>query len=278
MSTVFISYERSDSGTVDRLERALSASRIVAKRDQIVLHEEGSWARSLGEVIARSDAVLLLWSRSSSGSHVVELEWMTTVALGKSLLPCVLDRTPLPPALSALATIDLKDFERGMARILKSLEHIQDRTDPRRYAAVLETLHEAHGSSTDDVARSATLLLSRHLPGGRAVSSVPAAAAEIGIGALIAGRYRIERILGEGGMGNVYLVEDRELERRVALKVIRPELARNALVIERFKREIQLSSTVTHKNVLRVYDLGESGGVKFLTMQYVEGEDLGSLL
>ncbi|HEX9406396.1 MAG TPA: protein kinase, partial [Thermoanaerobaculia bacterium] len=91
-------------------------------------------------------------------------------------------------------------------------------------------------------------------------------------------RYHVVQQLGEGGMGEVYLVRDRELDRDVALKVIRVDLASHPAILERFKREIQLSSNITHKNVLRVYDLGEAGGVKFLTMQYVEGYDLATLM
>ena len=91
-------------------------------------------------------------------------------------------------------------------------------------------------------------------------------------------RYRVVKLLGRGGMGAVYKCHDEELEREVALKIIRPEIASDTAIIERFKREIQLSSRVTHKNVLRVYDLGEADGVRFLTMQFVEGEDLANLL
>jgi tetratricopeptide (TPR) repeat protein/predicted Ser/Thr protein kinase len=91
-------------------------------------------------------------------------------------------------------------------------------------------------------------------------------------------RYHIIRQLGEGGMGEVYLARDRELDRDVALKVIRFDLASQPGILERFKREIQLSSNVTHKNILRVYDLGEAQGVKFLTMQYVDGLDLAALM
>ena len=90
-------------------------------------------------------------------------------------------------------------------------------------------------------------------------------------------RYRVLRLLGIGGMGAVYRVRDKELDRDVALKLIRSEIADNPTTLERFKREIQLSSSVTHRNVLRVFDLGESDGIKFLTMQYVEGEDLGAI-
>jgi eukaryotic-like serine/threonine-protein kinase len=91
-------------------------------------------------------------------------------------------------------------------------------------------------------------------------------------------RYHIVRQLGEGGMGEVFLARDRELDRDVALKVIRLDLASHSSIFERFKREIQLSSNITHKNILRVYDLGEGGGVKFLTMEYVRGEDLAALM
>ena len=91
-------------------------------------------------------------------------------------------------------------------------------------------------------------------------------------------RYETRRLLGKGGMGAVYLARDLELNREVALKEIRPELANQPEVLKRFKREIQLSSEVTHPNVLRVFDLGEAAGKKFLTMQYVEGEDLAGFL
>jgi serine/threonine protein kinase/tetratricopeptide (TPR) repeat protein len=97
-------------------------------------------------------------------------------------------------------------------------------------------------------------------------------------GTLLAGRYEIVRVLGEGGMGAVYQARDRELERIIALKVIRPELAGNAAILQRFKQELILARHVTHKNVVRIYDLGEADGIKFITMEYVDGEDLRLLL
>jgi len=93
-------------------------------------------------------------------------------------------------------------------------------------------------------------------------------------GMLLARRYEILEVLGEGGMGTVYKAKDRELDRLVALKVIRPELASNPDVLQRFKQEILLSSKVTHRNVVRIYDLGEAEGLKFITMEYVDGKDL----
>ena len=97
-------------------------------------------------------------------------------------------------------------------------------------------------------------------------------------GAILGQRYEILQILGEGGMGAVYKARDRELNRMVALKVIRPDLAGNQAIIDRFKQELLLATQVTHKNVIRIYDLSEADGMKFITMEYVEGEDLRGLM
>jgi serine/threonine protein kinase/tetratricopeptide (TPR) repeat protein len=97
-------------------------------------------------------------------------------------------------------------------------------------------------------------------------------------GAVLGQRYEILQILGEGGMGAVYKARDLELNRMVALKVIRPELAGSQAIIDRFKQELLLATQVTHKNVIRIYDLSEAEGMKFITMEYVEGEDLRGLM
>jgi eukaryotic-like serine/threonine-protein kinase len=97
-------------------------------------------------------------------------------------------------------------------------------------------------------------------------------------GATIGARYEVVRLLGSGGMGAVYLVRDRELKREVALKFLRYDLADDPVALERFRREVALASEVTHRNVLRVYDIGEAQGVRFVTMQHVEGEDLATRL
>ena len=97
-------------------------------------------------------------------------------------------------------------------------------------------------------------------------------------GQLLGQRYEVLQILGEGGMGAVYKARDLELNRMVALKVIRPDLAGNQAIIDRFKQELLLATQVTHKNVIRIYDLSEADGMKFITMEYVEGEDLRGLM
>src|SRR5207302_9700876 len=91
-------------------------------------------------------------------------------------------------------------------------------------------------------------------------------------------RYHVLRNLGQGGMGAVYQARDQELDRTIALKVIRPELASNPSILQRFKQELILSRHVTHKNVVRIFDLGEAEGTKFITMEFVEGEDLRTVL
>ena len=112
----------------------------------------------------------------------------------------------------------------------------------------------------------------------RAPSRFQAPVAALQNGDVLGGRYEILQLLGEGGMGAVYKAMDRELDRPVALKLIRPELAANPSILARFKQELLLAHQVTHKNVIRIYDLGDADGVKFITMEFVEGEDLRALI
>jgi serine/threonine protein kinase len=93
-------------------------------------------------------------------------------------------------------------------------------------------------------------------------------------GTLFAGRYEIIEELGKGGMGSVYKAFDQKLQEVVAIKIIKPEIGFNVSAIERFKNELKNARKIAHRNVCRLYDLGEAGLVHFLTMEYVEGEDL----
>ena len=97
-------------------------------------------------------------------------------------------------------------------------------------------------------------------------------------GDVLGGRYEIQKMLGMGGMGAVYKARDMEVERVVGLKVIRPDLAGNPAILARFKQELVLARQVTHKNIIRIYDLNEADGVKFITMEFIEGEDLRTIL
>src|SRR6202041_3859698 len=91
-------------------------------------------------------------------------------------------------------------------------------------------------------------------------------------------RYRIEALLGQGGMGRVYKAYDKDLDRVVALKVVRQGAMGETDALKRFKQELVLASKISHKNILRIHDMGEVGGTKFITMAYVEGHDLYGIL
>ena len=109
-------------------------------------------------------------------------------------------------------------------------------------------------------------------------AGIAATSEDLERGTVLAGRYEILQLLGRGGMGAVYKARDAELDRIVALKLIRPELARKPEILQRFKQELIFARQVTHKNVIRIFDLGQSDGIKFITMDFVEGQDLRALL
>jgi tetratricopeptide (TPR) repeat protein/predicted Ser/Thr protein kinase len=109
-------------------------------------------------------------------------------------------------------------------------------------------------------------------------SSEAAAKGQLEAGFLLAERFEIISLLGQGGMGAVYKARDTELERLVAIKLIRPELASHPEILRRFKQELILAREVTHRNVIRIFDLGQAQGIKFITMEFVEGRDLRSLI
>jgi serine/threonine protein kinase/tetratricopeptide (TPR) repeat protein len=97
-------------------------------------------------------------------------------------------------------------------------------------------------------------------------------------GSVLGGRYEILKTLGEGGMGAVFKAHDTEVDRFVALKVIRPELGSSTEVLQRFRQELVLARQITHRNVVRIYDLGVADRVRFISMEYIEGEELGQIL
>lgn len=99
-------------------------------------------------------------------------------------------------------------------------------------------------------------------------------------GAILASRFKIVRLLGQGGMGEVYLAEDTELSEQVALKIVRSDVARDPQFLSRFRREVQFARQITHPNICRVFDLGRDQGPDgervFFTMEYLDGESLDS--
>ncbi len=103
-------------------------------------------------------------------------------------------------------------------------------------------------------------------------------AAEFATGALFAGRYQIIEELGHGGMGRVFRALDRKLNEEVALKLVKPEISSDEKTLERFRIELKLARKISHRYIGRMYELLEDGGTHFITMEYVPGEDLKSLL
>jgi tetratricopeptide (TPR) repeat protein len=97
---------------------------------------------------------------------------------------------------------------------------------------------------------------------------------EIAPGDIIASRYEILSRLGQGGMGEVFLVHDRELNQKAAFKTLRPHLAVNPAAVERFRREVLLLREINHPNVIRIYDFGRMGSSYFYTMEHLEGQTL----
>ena len=96
-------------------------------------------------------------------------------------------------------------------------------------------------------------------------------------GSVIAGRYDVLSPLGKGGMGMVYKAHDRMLDETVAIKVLRAEFANTADMAKRFRHEIKLARKVSHKNVCRIHEYGEDGGMRYISMEYVEGTDIKQL-
>src|SRR6476646_2888388 len=99
----------------------------------------------------------------------------------------------------------------------------------------------------------------------------------VAIGTVLAG-FRVQSLIGEGAMGSVYLAEEVRSGRRLALKVLAPELARDERFRQRFLRESQLASGLHHPNIVATIGSGEDGGLLYLAMAYVEGSDLRELL
>jgi serine/threonine protein kinase/Tfp pilus assembly protein PilF len=99
-------------------------------------------------------------------------------------------------------------------------------------------------------------------------------AKEFKVGSTFAGRYLIIEELGKGGMGSVYKVMDKEVDEKIALKFLNPEVAANEKTIMRFRNELKTARKISHKNVCRIYDLSKKQGIYYITMEYVSGDDL----
>src|SRR5689334_24350150 len=116
-------------------------------------------------------------------------------------------------------------------------------------------------------------------PDSPSASAIAAAGgSRFATGHVLAGRYRIVALLGKGGMGEVYRADDLKLAQSVALKFLAALVSQQPERLARFHGEVRIARQVSHPNVCRVYDIAEAAGQVFLSMEYIDGEDLASLL
>jgi serine/threonine protein kinase len=134
----------------------------------------------------------------------------------------------------------------------------------------------------NDSASHACVRCGTQIPQPTVVSEPPVGAVLVSVdlspGTVFARRYEIVRQLGQGGMGMVYLARDRTLDEAMAIKVLRPDFARDPAMAARFRSEIKLARRVRHKNVAAIHDYGEDEGLLFISMEFVDGVDLKQLL
>ena len=106
-----------------KIEQSLQERGHISWRDQESVYAGQNWPKAIGEAIADNDFLLLFWSERAKNAHFVEFEWSTAIALRKQILPIFLDKTPLPPSLSAVNGILLENIENDFSKIVKALEH-----------------------------------------------------------------------------------------------------------------------------------------------------------
>jgi HAMP domain-containing protein len=168
---------------------------------------------------------------------------------------------------SADLPVESKDEIGILARSFKAMiEELKEKEALERYVASLTMTVGADAQ---------TLAL------GRLSSGAPQSprGAEPQVGQVFAGRYEIQSVLGRGGMGVVYKAHDRDLDDVVAIKTLPSEaLSADPTLLERFKQEIRLARRITHPNILRTHDLGETGGLRYLSMEFVKGITLKNLV
>jgi len=133
-------------------------------------------------------------------------------------------------------------------------------------------------SSSKFCAECATPLPSSHEAPFFQTETIQTSIKELTSGATFAGRFQVIEELGKGGMGRVYKVYDTKTKEKIALKLLKPEISSDEDAIERFGNELRFARKISHRNVCRMYDLGDDKGTHYITMEYVPGEDLKSML
>jgi hypothetical protein len=161
MARVFLSYARRDWPVLQPLLQDLVAHGITVWRDQDSLYGGQHWPKAIGEAIAAHDVLLLAWSQEAAASHFVEFEWNTALALQKTILPCVLDQTPLPPALSAINGIDARLPHEALPKILQALQQPVTPSKAEQKARVIATLAGITATDPAEVAQAARAMFTQ---------------------------------------------------------------------------------------------------------------------
>jgi HAMP domain-containing protein/predicted Ser/Thr protein kinase len=261
-----VSVFRGDRGII----HAIRAARAI--NEELALHANGGTAMSVGVGIATGEFV--------SGS--VTLDHDSGLAIvGNAPLLALLFAWHAP---NGFAYVSYESAQAAGAEVLNAAtrEEVRLKWLPQPLpvaslplVSVTTGMMRAVGGT---LSSEATLRMdSGTVPG---VTAAPTGAqVDLSIGQLFAGRYRIESILGRGGMGVVYKASDAQLDETVAIKTLPGDvMTRSPEDLERFKREIRLARKITHRNVLRTYDYGQADGVYFISMEYVRGYTLNELL
>ena len=143
--------------------------------------------------------------------------------------------------------------------------------DLREKQSLVDFLQSPSGGKTV-AAQAARMSIDR-------MQTVPTDAAQLQAGSTLANRYSITKVLGAGGMGMVYKATDKELGETVAIKTLRPGMMQqDPAALDRFRSEIRLARKISHRNVVRTHDIGESNGLYYITMEFVEGSSLKDLI
>jgi hypothetical protein len=153
---------------------------------------------------------------------------------------------------------------------------VQGLLDHHRTETLLKEGSAQHTAATGVV--TTTLLAALRDEAEQSVAEPASAAPARPAGTIVAGRYRLVAPLGGGGMGVVYRADDIELGQTIALKFLRPKLEQRPDAVEFLRREVRTARQITHPNVVRIYDIGTSDTELFISMEYVAGEDLESLV
>jgi len=162
MPTVFLSYSRSNLEEARRIEQLLTGHGITVWRDQERLQVGRRWPKALGEAIAASDVLLLLWSRSAAESEFIELEWCTALALKKLVLPCLLDDAPIPQSLAAVEAVQLRDIQGAIGKIVAAVTSGSSHADEAQTRDVISQLAGISAQEPPDVLQQAKSLFAQN--------------------------------------------------------------------------------------------------------------------